>query len=163
MDEVAAEGNVGKGTLYLYFKDKEDLFFQLAISGFSIIESAWEEISELSLSSDVKLIKMGEKMSETLETRESLFRLLHSQELMGRKPDLKQVFREHIMRLQKIVKKVLSEGIADGLFRDDIDLEIVDCMFFGCMHARFRRKIHQGQAVPVSSIVSLLIRGIGAQ
>lgn len=30
MDQIAARANVAKGTLYLYFKDKEDLFYYLA-------------------------------------------------------------------------------------------------------------------------------------
>ena len=34
LDDVAAEAGVGKGTVYRYFKDKGDLFFQTATSGF---------------------------------------------------------------------------------------------------------------------------------
>jgi AcrR family transcriptional regulator len=34
LDEVASEAEVGKGTIYLYFSDKDDLFFQTAVAGF---------------------------------------------------------------------------------------------------------------------------------
>ena len=34
LDEVAHVAGVGKGTIYLHFKDKEDLFFRLVTSGF---------------------------------------------------------------------------------------------------------------------------------
>jgi AcrR family transcriptional regulator len=34
LDDVAAEAGVGKGTLYVYFKSKEDLYFWLIFDGF---------------------------------------------------------------------------------------------------------------------------------
>ena len=34
LDDVIRQAGVGKGTLYRYFKDKDDLFFQTATSGF---------------------------------------------------------------------------------------------------------------------------------
>lgn len=161
MDEVASDAKVGKGTIYLYFQDKQDLFFQLALSGFSEIELTWQDILERSIPAGEKLIEMGERMGEMLESRESLFRLIHSQELMGRQPELKKVFHDQVMRLQKIVKSVLLSGIQEGLFRDDINLDAVECLYFGAIHGRFRRKMHQAQNLPVSTLVSLIIKGIG--
>src|SRR3954447_8557196 len=34
LDDVAAEAGVGKGTLYIYFKSKEDLYFWLIFDAF---------------------------------------------------------------------------------------------------------------------------------
>src|ERR1019366_1045067 len=34
LDEVARNADVAKGTIYLYFSDKEDLIFQTAVAGF---------------------------------------------------------------------------------------------------------------------------------
>ena len=34
LDDIVHEAHVGKGTIYTYFKDKDDLFFQVATSGF---------------------------------------------------------------------------------------------------------------------------------
>ena len=33
LDEIAAAAGVGKGTLYLYFNNKDDLFAQMAVDG----------------------------------------------------------------------------------------------------------------------------------
>src|SRR5712675_248327 len=37
LDDVAAEAGVGKGTLYIYFKSKEDLYFWLIYDAFARI------------------------------------------------------------------------------------------------------------------------------
>lgn len=34
LDEVAERAGIGKGTIYLYFRDKENLFFEVTMSGF---------------------------------------------------------------------------------------------------------------------------------
>ncbi|RPI59812.1 MAG: TetR/AcrR family transcriptional regulator, partial [Planctomycetaceae bacterium] len=33
-DDIAKSAHVGKGTIYNYFKDKDDMFFQMATNGF---------------------------------------------------------------------------------------------------------------------------------
>src|SRR5947207_12260832 len=35
LDDIAAEAGVGKGTLYIYFDNKEDLYFSLISDGFA--------------------------------------------------------------------------------------------------------------------------------
>src|SRR5688572_6152827 len=35
LDDIAAQAGVGKGTLYIYFESKEDLYFSLVYQGFA--------------------------------------------------------------------------------------------------------------------------------
>src|SRR3954451_9617083 len=35
LDDIAAEAKIGKGTLYIYFDSKEDLYFSLIYQGFA--------------------------------------------------------------------------------------------------------------------------------
>src|SRR3954468_4548822 len=37
LDDVAAAAGVGKGTLYIYFSSKEDLFFSIIYDGFAAL------------------------------------------------------------------------------------------------------------------------------
>ncbi len=50
MEQIAQRSNVAKGTLYLYFKDKEDLFIYLAEEFVSQFNSIMEEIQNKKLS-----------------------------------------------------------------------------------------------------------------
>ena len=45
LDDIAAEAKIGKGTLYVYFDNKEDLYFSLIYEGFSqLIDRLREQI-----------------------------------------------------------------------------------------------------------------------
>ena len=50
MDQIAQKANVAKGTVYLYFKDKDDLFFQLVNELLEGIKSFVESTVEKKLS-----------------------------------------------------------------------------------------------------------------
>lgn len=50
MDQIAQKSNVAKGTLYLYFKDKDDLFFHLVREFLTDIRSFVNSIEEKHLS-----------------------------------------------------------------------------------------------------------------
>lgn len=43
MDDVAEEAELSKGTLYLYFKNKEDLYLAVCLRGFEILESYFND------------------------------------------------------------------------------------------------------------------------
>src|SRR3954467_1061835 len=59
LDDVAAAAGVGKGTLYIYFKSKEDLYFWLIYDAFARVverlESRLDE-GELSARQSLRLI-----------------------------------------------------------------------------------------------------------
>lgn len=50
MEQIAMRANVGKGTLYLYFKDKEDLFFSLAKKLMDDVDSFMQACQDKQLS-----------------------------------------------------------------------------------------------------------------
>src|SRR5437016_5748224 len=48
LDDIAAEAKIGKGTLYVYFDNKEDLYFSLIYEGFSqLIDRLREQIEPI--------------------------------------------------------------------------------------------------------------------
>ena len=47
LDDIAAEAKVGKGTLYIYFDNKEDLYFSLIYEGFAqLVDRLREQIGD---------------------------------------------------------------------------------------------------------------------
>ena len=49
LDEIAKRAGVGKGTLYLYFKNKEELFVELAGAGTTEMATRIREITAMDM------------------------------------------------------------------------------------------------------------------
>ncbi len=94
MEQIAQKSNVAKGTLYLYFTDKEDLFLYLAREFVSRINSFVEEIE-------------SKKLSLTEEIHEVIYSLL-----MYRK---KQKFIYRVAKEAKEFRTHLSLKVIDML------------------------------------------------
>lgn len=64
LDEVAKLAEIAKGTLYLYYKSKEDLFLQCLIDGFEKSMVLTKEVIESSDSTRNRLLKLLELQAE---------------------------------------------------------------------------------------------------
>lgn len=67
LDEVAKQAEIGKGTLYLYFKSKEDLFVKSLLDGYK--KSRQSAVQIISGRKNTK-----ERLLELLELQEKIFR-----------------------------------------------------------------------------------------
>ncbi len=119
LDDIARAAGVAKGTIYLYFANKADLF-QAVVRGYVVreIEQA-ETLVSIYDGSTEELLRLiaqvfREKVLET-DLRE-IIRLLISE---GRTfPDITAFYyREVISRGMAMLKGILREGVARGEFR----------------------------------------------
>ena len=123
MDDIAKSANLGKGTLYLYFKSKEELFY--AISENSIKELK-EQLSKL-FSKKEDLVHDAEKFYDQYRN------LIHDSEKVSfemiaessRNPKLRKVLYEQRMKVYDIVKDYLRRQIEKGFFRKDMDVNAI--------------------------------------
>jgi AcrR family transcriptional regulator len=64
LDEVAKQAEIAKGTLYLYYKSKEDLFLQCLIDGFEKSMVQTKTVIESNDSTSNRLLKLLELQAE---------------------------------------------------------------------------------------------------
>lgn len=123
MDDIAESANLGKGTLYLYFKSKEELFY--AISENSIKELK-EQLSKL-FSKKEDLVHDAEKFYDQYRN------LIHDSEKISfemiaessRNPKLRKALYEQRMKVYDIVIDYLRRQIEKGFFRKDMDVNAI--------------------------------------
>lgn len=123
MDDIAESANLGKGTLYLYFKSKEELFY--AISENSIKELK-EQLSKL-FSKKEDLVQDAEKFYDQYRN------LIHDSEKVSfemiaessRNPKLRKALYEQRMKVYGIVIDYLRRQIEKGFFRKDMDVNAI--------------------------------------
>ena len=130
--DVAREAEVAAGTIYLYFKNKDDLLisiFEEKVQRF--ITEFQRQLSEEE-SAEIKLRKLVHLHLFEMQDHPDLaavfqLELRQSRHFMSAYPkaDLKGYF--------DLIGKIIEEGQQQGLFRKDLYLSAVKKAFFGAM------------------------------
>lgn len=131
LDDVAAQAGVSKGTLYLYFGSKEELFKAVIRQG---IFPVLDEGEALLAQHDGDARSLLQTMLLRWWQLVGATRLAGIPKLMiseaGNFPDVAQYYYEHvILRGRDLMRRVLERGIAAGEFRA-VDIEsAIDVIF----------------------------------
>jgi len=123
VDDIARESGFGKGTLYLYFKDKEDLYYNTLLDVFEAFEQAVRNSIDSGRRSDEILQRVAAGMIAFFAGNRDTFRLLHAMSGSGSWPlnqKLMEPVRSKVERLLVFEEEVIERGKREGLFRSDI-------------------------------------------
>jgi TetR/AcrR family transcriptional regulator len=124
MDDIAKEVELGKGTLYLYFKNKDSLFFAIALRRARAMHEKMVECVESRATGREKSRKMGEILFEFARQNQDYYRLgCTVGPALFRKTDnedAKEVL-DLMARALLLHRDVLREGMEDGTVRNDLD------------------------------------------
>ncbi len=129
MDEIAREVGLGKSTLYLYFKNKESLYFAIVLRGIRIWDQMIKEEVEKGNTGLEKFIAYGNANREFLTEYPDYFRLLYSPTSIKKQFDMdKMNSSEEFQEVRDLFKEIMSvgidsiqKGIDDGEIRPDVD------------------------------------------
>ena len=140
MDDIADAAGVAKGTLYGYFRDKEDLFSQTTTSG---LEELCELIEQNVLGEAPfaqQLLDVCRQVTGFFESRHQLFRLMQAEE--GRmfycKGGLHDRWMEKRRKLVSAVAGILARGVRAGLLRRDVPADALANILLGMLRTRVR-------------------------
>ena len=129
MDEIAREVGLGKSTLYLYFKNKESLYFAIVLRGIRIWDQMIKEEVEKGNTGLEKFIAYGNANKEFSTKYPDYFRLLYSPTSIKKQFDMdKMNSSEEFKEVRGLFKEIMSvgidsiqKGIDDGEIRPDVD------------------------------------------
>ncbi len=123
LDEVAQAAHIGKGTIYNYFKDKNDLFFQSAAFGF-------DELCELvkrkfcdNRSFSEKLMDISRAIGRFFEKHRQLLGQNETSRVCCHQ--FKQQWALKRKKLVAAVSEILSQGVSSNAIRADISTDML--------------------------------------
>ena len=138
LDDVAREALVAKGTLYLYFSDKEDLFFQTAVAGFDDLCELLRQDAMKGVPLRTGLRKMSKRVSDFFRDRRPLIRLIldEGQRALGRGGELRTRWLQRRQSMTAVVADFIARGTKTGEIRTDVPPAVLTEYFFGLLRTR---------------------------
>lgn len=125
MEEIAERAELSKGTLYLYFNSKDELYISVIMEGFRILEERIEKA--------IKGVRGAEKrmkavyyafIDHCLENRE-YFRItqyfLTEDARRNTSDELVDAVNRYSGKILERGARIIQEGIDSGTFREDVD------------------------------------------
>ncbi|HLG94189.1 MAG TPA: TetR/AcrR family transcriptional regulator [candidate division Zixibacteria bacterium] len=125
MDEIAERAELSKGTLYLYYKSKEDLYLAIICRGHQILLKMFQEAASTGEPTTQLLQNLGEAYYAFYKRHHDYFRMfsfaentqLHSQV----SEEMHNACAESGQCIGGVVQVVIQKGIEDGSFRPDVN------------------------------------------
>jgi len=134
MDSIAKELSISKKTIYVHFNNKKELVIAGTDYLFYEISNGIDKIIALNKNPIEELYLIRDFVSKTLKKEASspFYQLEHYY------PDIyKQLTDRQFKKMIECTRDNLKRGIKMGLFRDDLDIELISRFFFnGIMNIR---------------------------
>ena len=129
MDDIAEEAELSKGTLYLYFKSKEDLHLAVARKAIHLLKSVTLKATEGGANALEKLGRMGRACMVFSRTNPDHMKAIMAQEEMN--PQTLNITADDVQELiykestVETVIQLVEKGVAEKLIRADIPVLLV--------------------------------------
>jgi AcrR family transcriptional regulator len=112
LDDIAMKLKVTKPTIYYYFENKDQLFFECANVGFTILEDTYGRLKPLRLSGAEKLSRFLLVYAEYIESSygRALMRVGDYELLPDERSRIRQLFACTDQRLRSLIQEAVQEG-----------------------------------------------------
>jgi TetR/AcrR family transcriptional regulator, fatty acid metabolism regulator protein len=156
ISKIARQAGVADGTVYLYFKNKEDILI-------SVLRETIEGIRH----------RVGEELKQVSNPIEGLKRLIDVHlSVFEKNPEIATVIQVHlrnadievrkqiadIMRpYQLVIHQLIEEAIRSGQFRSDLDARIARRMIFGTLDETITAWILSGAKYDLQSLAAPIL------
>ena len=165
VSKIAKQAGVADGTIYLYFKNKEDILismFQDKLGSFiSNIEEEMERVS----SAKEKMLVLVRKHFEILSEDKHLA-IVTQLELRQSNKEIRYKINDVLKGYLKLVDSILIAGIEKGEFQKDLDVRLARHMVFGTLDEIVTTWVMNEQKYNLNKqaepVHHLIIKGLGA-
>ena len=132
VSEIAKEAEVADGTIYLYFKNKDDILisvFEKEMKG--MINNMKKELTKIE--DPVEKIKMFAFQHLNMITENQEWAEVAQVELRQSTKFMREYVKDHYADYLNIFAYIIREGQEKGIFKEDINTGIAKRAFFGAL------------------------------
>lgn len=120
IDEIAKEAELAKGTIYLYFKNKRELFYSLVEEKTEYLMNLLQKEAKREENAVEKLSAIVKHQLEFYEANRDFFKIITSESSrfeLGLKDELRKKIMDRYLKYIDIVSQVIEEGMKEGKFK----------------------------------------------
>jgi len=125
MDEIAELAELSKGTLYLYYNSKEDLYLAVMLRGFDLLHEMVAKAEQQTTQPAEAMWMMGKVYYEFFEKHRNFFRMFHFLQYPGLhkqvSPEMMESCNGQTQKTWKLIIDVFQRGVEEGTFRRDVN------------------------------------------
>jgi TetR/AcrR family transcriptional regulator len=137
MDEVAEKAELSKGTLYLYFKNKNDLFHGVVARALDMLYNLFKTAKDKEKTGLGQIKAIGAAYYEFYKKEPNYFAALLHQEIIDITPETLEdspsiaLCKEIGERVFLLIKEAVMNGVNDGSLRKDADTSKLPLVLWG--------------------------------
>lgn len=132
VSKIAKKAGVADGTIYLYFKNKEDILVSVFEEKMGQFIEQTENSIKQKEDANKKLLALIEMHFQQLASNPHLA-VVTQLELRQSNPELRVKINQVLKPYLTLIDSIIKEGMEDGLFRKELILPLVRQMIFGTL------------------------------
>ncbi|AKL85870.1 TetR/AcrR family transcriptional regulator [Bacillus atrophaeus] len=156
VSKIAKQAGVADGTIYLYFKNKEDILISLFKEKMGqFIERMEEEIKEKQTAKEKLALVITKHFSLLADDRH--LAIVTQLELRQSNLELRQKINDILKGYLNILESILTEGIESGEFKENLDIRLARQMVFGTIDETVTTWVMNDQKYDLTSLADRVL------
>ena len=132
VSDIAREAGIASGTIYLYFKTKDEILVTLFREKMAAFVAALRAAIAREPDPEAKIRRLVHLHFEVLEADPDMAEVVQVELRQGQK-FFRGASAHEISAYFELIGSVLQDGVASGMFRRDLPVKVATKMLFGAM------------------------------
>ncbi|MDD3717946.1 MAG: TetR/AcrR family transcriptional regulator [Actinomycetota bacterium] len=160
MSEIAMEAGFGKGTLYWYWKSKEELYFTLVKESHDEFMGVLRVASEMDANALEKLLWLGNEVAGLHYRNRDYTKLswkMRAEESEAFSPEYVERLHRNSAEIKERLEEIISQGIREGLF-PEVDAYYLACILLGLLEGIEIQWLEDPQSFDLRKALNMVVR-----
>ncbi len=163
IEDVAKEAGIGKGTVYEYFRSKQELFDEAINHNREMYIVDIQRTLALDGRFREKFIALAKYQTELVKSHIPIFNMMCTSKMMAR--EMGALMLEQNIRVVDILSDLVKKAVAQGELRQDINPEIAAAVMIGTINQYSSKKVifhdTEPQDIDYEEMADIIFKGIG--